>query len=334
MKELNINKLSTFLFLCFALSWGSFYLLQLQLSSSPWIQGFLALLFIWAPGVAAVLTHTFIYGEPLKSLGYYKQELSWKNWSRSRLLPVGLFVLTLLVIFVMGNILQLPSAGKVTLGSLFPSPGEIFRLDIDKASPFGELALPNDFVGMTLLLKNPGLLFFLPASNWANIGALLLVAWLIGTYLFSFILQGEELGFRGLMLKELQPKGFLGSNLIIGAVWGLYASGPLFLSPTSIVPPESLLGSVLFTMGMCISLSFPLAYLRLQSRTIRTTSAFRGLLVTFSTVIFLFTWDTNLALWGLNGLLGVGVFLILTWLILVKDKDFVNTYELSSEEEE
>ncbi len=333
MKQLNTGKITTFLVLCFGLSWGSFALLQAQLSTSPWIQGFLAILFIWAPGVAAILTHTFIYGEALKSLGYYKKPLSSTNWIRSRILPVGLLALAMGIIFLMGNIFHIPSAGKVVIGDIFPSPGQMLTLDLAKANAFGDIALTNNFIGLTLLMKNPGLFFFLPASTWANLGFLVLMAWLMGTYLFSFMLRGEELGFRGLLLEELRSKGFLGSNLIIGGIWGLYASGPLFLSPSPIVSPDQLLGSFLFTIGMCISMSFPLAYLRLKSGTIRASSVFRGLLVVFSLLLFLFTWDTNLSIWGINGLLGVGIFLILTLWILLKDKDFAENYEGMFKEE-
>ena len=328
MKNLHISKLATFLLLCFGMSWGGFALLQAELSSSPWIQGILAIMFIWGPGIAAILTHTFIWGEPLTTLGYYKKPLSWRDWSRSYLWPVGILLFILGVIFILGNIFQVPSAGKVVL----PSQGaeEIHAYHMNCTGPFicdyfltrlyifNEIFSPHSLYDGIREAKD-----FIATSTGLNLFVLLILTWVLGTYLFSFVLRGEELGFRGFLLNELQSKGFLGSNLIIGAIWGLYASGPALLTNS----PGFNLGSLIFPIGFCISISFPLAYLRLKSDTIRSTSVFRGLLTMFTLLLFFLTWDTDIAIWGPTGLLGMGIFLLITFLIIRKDPEFIKAYE-------
>ena len=326
MKQLNLPKIGTFLALCFGMSWGSFWILQQQVSNSPWIVGILALLFIWAPGFAAIITQAFVYGESLEEIGYYRQPLNWKHWVWSRLGPVGILGLVLFFIFIMGNVLHVPSAGKVILGKLTPSG----TLPIDLTVEGFFHALLPAHIGLASLTSyfSEGL-YFITSGRLQAVGLLVLLAWMMGATLFAFVLRGEELGFRGFLLNELQSKGFLGSNLIIGGIWGVYGIGPVFLSKTPLIPTGDLFMSLLFTLGFCISISFPLAYLRLKSNTIRSSSVFRGILMLFSVLVFLFTWDTDLQFYGINGFIGMVIFLVITYLIMVRDKEFVETYEHS-----
>ncbi|MEM9718044.1 MAG: CPBP family glutamic-type intramembrane protease, partial [Bacteroidota bacterium] len=330
MKQLNISKLATFLVLCFGMSWGAFALLQAQLSSSAWIQGILAILFIWGPGIAAILTHTFIWGEPLTTLGYYKKPLSWRDWSRSYLGPVGIVLFLLGVIFILGNVFHIPSAGRIVLpgngaeeiqayNMHFCGTGfNIFDYFFTKVYIINEILPGNSlYVGIKEGKE------IVANSTALNLIVLLILAWVLGTFLFSFILRGEELGFRGFLLHELKSKGFLGSNLIIGTVWGLYASGPTLLMSS----PGFSMGSLIFPTAFCISLSFPLAYLRINSGTIRSSSVFRGLLTVFTLLLFVLTWDTDIGIWGPTGLLGMGIFLIITWFIIRRDPEFIKEYE-------
>ncbi|MEM6628587.1 MAG: CPBP family glutamic-type intramembrane protease [Bacteroidota bacterium] len=329
MKQLNISKLATFLLLCFGMSWGAFALLQAQLSSSAWIQGILAILFIWAPGIAAILTHTFIWGEPLTTLGYYKKPLSFRDWSRSYLGPVGVFLFLLAVIFLFGNVLNVPSAGKVMLPN---SGAEVKILGSSCTANLGsdyfwvKGLIWGELLGPLSLFKTSAFSINsepLADSIALNFFLILILTWVMGAFLFSFILRGEELGFRGFLLRELQSKGFLGSNLIIGTIWGLYASGPMLLNKAV----DFNITSLLFTIGFCISLSFPLAYLRIKSDTIRSSSVFRGLLLMFTLLLFVLTWDTDVSIWGPTGLLGMGIFLAITWFIIRRDPEFIKEYE-------
>ena len=326
MKLLNTTKLAIFLILCFGMSWGSFALLQAQITTSPIILGILAILFVWAPGFSAILTHTFLYGESLESLGYYRKELSWKSWSMSRLAPIGILGLILLSIFIAGNILHIPSAGKVIFRDVFPSSvgALFFDLSHKLLAEFG----PNALVFKQVLLNSwVGQSLNYPMASWSGIFMVVLLAWLLGVYVGSFLLRGQELGFRGFLIHELKPMGFLGSNLLIGGIWGLYAVGPLLLSKMPISGPGGLFNALIFTIGICMALSFPLAYLRLKSDTIRSTSVFRSVFIVFSGYLFLFTWDTNLQFWGPNGFLGICIFLVITWLIIQRDNGFMEEYE-------
>ncbi|MEM6628586.1 MAG: hypothetical protein AAF694_02895 [Bacteroidota bacterium] len=326
MKQLNLTKLAIFLILCFGMSWGSFFLIQAQVSSSPIILGILAILFVWAPGFAAILTHTFLYGESLSSLGYYRKDLTWNSWIMSRIVPIGILAVILGLIFLAGNILNIPSAGKVIIQDAFPSSVGALFFDISHKllTAFGANALVfkqvllNNWVGQSLNF---------PMVNWSSIFLVLLLTWLIGVNVGSFLLRGQELGFRGFLLNELKPKGFLGSNLLIGFIWGIYAVGPLVISKVPIPAPGGLFNTLIFTVGICVALSFPLAYLRLKSGTIRATSVFRSVFIVFSGFLFLFTWDTNLQFWGPNGFLGICIFLVITWLIIQQDKEFMEQFE-------
>jgi len=312
---MNYRKIFTFLLLCFGMSWSAWYTLQIFNPAAIWVKAILALAYIWGPGLAAIITHTFIYGEALSTIGYVRKRMSWRAWLLSRLGPVGVLGATLGIIYMLGNVFHIPGFGKVIFSQL--EQDEPMRLSFN-------------FLRGLDFLSGP---FSLPfaMNKWQALGLFLVMAWVLGSTLMAFVLRGQELAWRGFLIQELKSKGFLGSNLMIGGIWGAWSLPPLLVSSA---PIGEVMYHGLFLFGYCISISFPLAYMSLKTQTIRSTSVFRGILGILGALVFLMTWDTDMTLGGVTGMAGMWIFLIATFLILVNDLQFVDNYSRLGFEEQ
>jgi len=90
--------------------------------------------------------------------------------------------------------------------------------------------------------------------------------------LFGF---GEELGWRGLLQRELAPMGFWRASLAIGLVWGLWHA-PLILLGHN-YPQHPQLGVGLMVLW-CVLLAVPFSYVRVKSRSVVAVAILHGVL--------------------------------------------------------
>ncbi|MEH2072422.1 MAG: CPBP family intramembrane glutamic endopeptidase [Nostoc sp.] len=86
---------------------------------------------------------------------------------------------------------------------------------------------------------------------------------------------GEELGWRGLLQKELNFLGFWKSSVIIGLIWGIWHA-PLIIQGHN-YPQHPLLGVLMMTI-FTLLLSPIFSYIRLKSQSVIATSILHGTL--------------------------------------------------------
>jgi uncharacterized protein len=127
--------------------------------------------------------------------------------------------------------------------------------------------------------------------------------------LFAF---GEELGWRGLMEKELAHHSFLYKNLIIGTFWGLWHS-PLIIQGYN-YPDTPLLGCF-FMAVLCIAMSFVFSYARNRTDSVLTAAVLHGNFNAAAPIFIFLIGTSNPLLGGVVGLVGV-LAILLTFVVL------------------
>lgn len=302
---MNYSKIFLFLLLSVGLSLGGLiaadFFTDPEFLLAP-VVGLLA--YSWGPAIAVLLIQRLVYRESLAKYGWNRKHYSFRWILTTLFLPVGVVAGTVAMVFFLGNMLHLPGFGKVIFGD--PS---FAREVMSWLSPF------------------TGDLFFhiyMPQELWVLFLLVLLFGILAGGTFNLLFNVGEEVGWRGLMLVETKQMGFLGSNLIIGGLWGLW-SAPFFLyyypEPTS-----DLLWFLFANVGYCVAISFPMAYFAFKARSIYASATFTGVMNNLAILSTFFVLGGDPLLGSVKGLAGMFVFLMITYLIIRYDEDFVNRY--------
>ena len=117
--------------------------------------------------------------------------------------------------------------------------------------------------------------------------------------LFAF---GEEIGWRGYLLKLFTGQRFLPTAIIIGAIWGLWHM-PLILMGHNF-PDHPVIGVFVMTIA-CICLAPIVQFIRLKSGSVVAAAIFHGSFNAFGTFIPLFFEHTDDLLSGPMGLAGI-----------------------------
>ena len=92
---------------------------------------------------------------------------------------------------------------------------------------------------------------------------------------------GEELGWRGLLLRELAPLGFWRASFLIGAIWGIWHA-PIIIQGYN-YPQHPLLGILLMTL-FCMLVAPLFGYIRLRARSVIAAAVMHGALNGFALV--------------------------------------------------
>jgi uncharacterized protein len=148
-----------------------------------------------------------------------------------------------------------------------------------------------------------------------------------GTTVNAVLGFGEELGWRGLLLKELNFMGFWKSSALIGFIWGIWHA-PLVLYAGLNYPEHPQMG-VLIMVAWVIAISPLLSYIRIKAHSVIAASIFHGTLNAVPALaIILISGGDDLTV-GITGLAGFIVFIILDIMVFVYDrfitKEPVNT---------
>ena len=143
----------------------------------------------------------------------------------------------------------------------------------------------------------------------------LLIVGILGSLFAGFTINGlfafgEELGWRGLMDKELGHFSFLKKNLIIGTIWGLWHS-PMIVQGFNF-PNYPLIGC-LFMCFLCISMSFVFSYAKQLSDSTITPSILHGAFNALATILAFLVITSNIFIGSILGLAGI-VAILLTYL--------------------
>jgi membrane protease YdiL (CAAX protease family) len=132
--------------------------------------------------------------------------------------------------------------------------------------------------------------------------------------LFAF---GEELGWRGYLLKALQNKKLLPASLIIGTVWGLWHF-PLILIGHN-YPQHPVIGVGMMII-FCILLTPVMIYIVIKSKSVITAAIFHGSLNAIAGIGILYLVGGNDLTNGTTGIAGFAVMLFINLLFFIYDK--------------
>ena len=171
-------------------------------------------------------------------------------------------------------------------------------------------ALPADQVEIVAqkLSKFPPVLFLL----------LQLVQALIAAYTINALFAlGEELGWRGYLLKALQNKKLLPVSLMIGIVWGLWHF-PLILIGHNY--PQHPVAGVGMMVILCILLSPMMIYIVIKSKSVITAAIFHGANNAIAGISILYLVGGNDLTNGLTGIAGFTALLLSNFAFWLYDK--------------
>jgi len=239
----DIRRVSEFLVLTFAISWGGLtvlYFADVDIGSSAG-QGIGSIIFMGAPAIAAITLLRFHRAAIRKGTGLYLGRIRWivLAW----IAPVGLTAT------MIGVGLALPGTKFRTEYSAF-----LLELGFTEADAVATIAeLEQTGVSVVVLLVGLGLV--------------------LGATLFALAALGEEIGWRGLLLTELAPLGFWKLSLWTGVVWGIWHT-PLILLGLQF-PNQPVVGIFMMTVAT-VTLSPIYTYLTVRAQSVLAATFFHG----------------------------------------------------------
>ena len=142
-------------------------------------------------------------------------------------------------------------------------------------------------------------------------------AFVAGYTINAVFALGEELGWRGYLLKALKNKKLLPVSLIIGAVWGLWHF-PLILIGHNY--PQHPAAGVGMMMIFCILLSPLMIYIVIKSQSVITAAIFHGINNAIGKITVLYIVGGNDLINGLCGLSGFLTLLLVNIAFFLFDK--------------
>lgn len=298
------KKVLQFIILTFLISWSVAlvaYLLHITYGSILSLV-IIAFCYMPAPAYATLILQKLVYRGTLKPYGFTLKNISLR-WLLITTVGFALFIVlgTFVVIGILGNVSGIALFGRID----FSEAALIQQITIFSRGAFGDV--PQD-------VPIPPVVIFL----------LSLVQGVIAGFTLNLpFTGGEELGWRGLLLRETQKSGFLRSNLFIGVVWGLWHA-PLIAQGHN-YPGHPVAGIFMMTV-FTTALSFPMAYCRLKSRTILGPSALHGIINPIGMLTVFFVVGANPLFGFVAGVAGIAVTLLLTLGICFFDRKFIRDY--------
>jgi CAAX protease family protein len=284
------KKAIVFLALAYGLAWTlglSFLALGGRVDSSAFVV--VAVPYMFTPAAAAVIAQKFIWKEPLRDLGLRNPRLPWLviAWLLPMLLTMLVFALGLAVPGV--SLLSGLDALKGALTAKLP-PAQVADLQRQLEHTF--LAKPGVFLFFAFLQV---------------LGA--------GPTVNAVVAFGEELGWRGFLLRELESLGFWRSSLVIGLFWGLWHL-PLIAAGYN-YPGHPVAGPIMMTL-LTILLSPLIGYVRLRAQSVFAAAVFHGTFNAAATLVVFIHGGSVLSVGvtGATGLITLFLANVALWLYL------------------
>lgn len=315
---MNLRKIIIFLVTTFTISWltaGVIHFTNIEFGSFTSIV-LIALFYMASPAISVIIVQKLIYKSSLQEYGWVWKGIKWK-WL---FITIGIsifFVLgTLGLTGLLGNVIGINEVGVID----FSQEGfnsKIIEV-VNEAVEQSNFELSIDIEER--LKNNP-----IPFSPYIVL-VIILVSGIIAAFTINLpFMFGEELGWRGLLLRETQQMGFIKSNLFIGFVWGVWHA-PLILMGHNYpeYPVVGVFMMILFTTAM----SFPFAYCRLKTKSILAPCILHGMINGTAGGIIYFIHGGHSLITGLVGLIGIVVVALLTFLIVLLDKKFTTNYKM------
>lgn len=139
-----------------------------------------------------------------------------------------------------------------------------------------------------------------------------------GTTVNAILGFGEELGWRGFLVKELSFMGFWKSSLLIGLIWGIWHA-PLVLYG-GLNYPEHPQAGVFMMIAWVIIIAPLFSYIRIKSHSVIAASIFHGTINAVPALAIIMITGGNDLTVGITGLAGFAVFIIVDLLIFIYDR--------------
>jgi len=147
--------------------------------------------------------------------------------------------------------------------------------------------------------------------------------------LFAF---GEEIAWRGWLLKQFEGVNFLKTSLIIGIFWGIWHAPLIAMGHNYAQHPFIGLGMMIV---FCVLLTPVIQYIRVKSKSVVTAAIFHGTLNAGAGLSLMYLDNFNDLLGGSAGLAGFLVLLVISCSLFAIDKwvtkENIFTKELSLE---
>ncbi|MBD3225844.1 MAG: CPBP family intramembrane metalloprotease [Caldithrix sp.] len=128
---------------------------------------------------------------------------------------------------------------------------------------------------------------------------------------------GEELGWRGFLIKQFRNMHFYQAALIIGFIWGIWHA-PLILMGHN-YPQHTQLGVLMMTMW-CILLTFLFNYVRIKARSVIAASIMHGTLNGTAGIAIIVIAGGSDLITGITGLAGMLTLLLILVGIFIYDR--------------
>lgn len=300
---MNLRKIVLFLLFAFGISWLSaaiLYFMGVPYGSTVSV-AVVAIAYMGAPAIAALVVQKGIYKEPIKNLGLDFKQIKWKQMLWLPLIQVLICLFFVGVIFVFGNKLEIESFGFYSFEKLFLN------------QKMQEIMMKMGATKSPEIPISPAALLIISISFSAVLGGII-------NGLFTL---GEELGWRGFLFNEMRFLGFIKSNLIIGTIWGFWHA-PIILQGHNY--PEHPVAGVFMMVVFCISLAFLMSYARIKTKTVIAPALLHGMVNAGAGGVMLLCYNYNDLIGNIAGLAGAIAISILAILIMIFDKKTIASY--------
>lgn len=278
-----MKKSAIFLLLTFFVSWTIAFCVfsfGVRLYTVPWL--IMAIIFMCTPMISVIITQKLIFHESIiKPLGVSFRINRW-------------FIVALLLPAVL-------AIGATGVSGLFP--GVSITLDPAEANVFSFFEnIPGDqrVTDISFLPVHPFILTLIGGT-------------LAGLTINGIAGFGEELGWRGLLLRESASLGFWKSSLIIGIIWGLWHL-PFIVNGYNY--PGHPVAGVFMMMLWTILFSPIIAYVCIRSNSVISAAIMHGAIngTAMAPAVVLKGGDSLMI--GVIGLAGIIVLVILNLLLI------------------
>ena len=152
---------------------------------------------------------------------------------------------------------------------------------------------------------------------WGLIGISLLSGLFAGISINALFAFGEEIAWRGFLMKEFKGKKFLGTVLWIGIIWGFWHA-PLILNGHNY--PQHPVAGVFMMVILCLLLTTMLMYFRKKSGSVIVAAIMHGTINAVAGVTALVVTPANDLLYGAAGVAGMIVLLAVNACLFLYDK--------------
>jgi membrane protease YdiL (CAAX protease family) len=284
------RKLLAFIGMTFAFSW-TLAALPLALGIKSWQAEWqvVGVAIMFMPAVSAIAVQKLVCKEPLKGpLGISFKLNRW--WLVAWLLP-------LLIAFA-------------TMGISLLVPGVSFSSDL---SGFFERLERGGMPAELVERMRTQMSSFPIHAFWIA----LVQGLFAGVTVNAAVALGEELGWRGFLLRELGHMKFWSSSVVIGLIWGLWHA-PLVLQGLNY--PQHPVEGVFAMIAFCVLLSPLFSYIRLKSRSVIAAAILHGSINGVGGLSIMLIRGGDDLTTGVTGIAGLVILLIVDLFIFLLDR--------------